>query len=129
VTDALIALARILMVVLFVVSGASKLMNPAGIAGVLAGKGLPMPGVLAWLTIAAELGLGLLIAVGLFARTAAVLLALFTVATVLTAHNFWAMSGDAVWANQIQAMKNLSIIGGLLLIAAVGPGRYAVNQR
>jgi putative oxidoreductase len=129
VTDALIALARILMVVLFVVSGASKLMNPAGIAGVLAGKGLPMPGVLAWLTIAAELGLGLLIAVGFYARTAAVLLAAFTAATILTAHNFWAMTGDAVQANQIQAMKNLSIIGALIMIAAVGAGRFAVNRR
>lgn len=128
-TDGLIALARVLVVVLFVVSGWGKLMNPAGITGMLAGKGLPMPQVLAWLTIAAELGLGLLIAVGFYARTAAVLLAGFTLATIFTAHNFWTMTGDAARMNQIQAMKNLSIIGALLMIAAVGAGRFAANRR
>ena len=128
-TDGLIALARVLVVVLFVVSGWGKLMNPAGITGLLASKGLPMPQVLAWLTIAAELGLGLLIAVGFYARTAAELLAGFTLATIFTAHAFWTMTGADAFTNRIQAMKNLSIVGALLMIAAVGAGRFAANRR
>ncbi len=85
--------------------------------------------MLAWLTIAAELGLGLLIALGFYARAASVLLAVFTLTTIVFFHNFWSMTGDAVRTNQIQAMKNLSIIGGLLMIAAAGPGRFALNRR
>jgi putative oxidoreductase len=121
--------ARILVVVLFVVSGAGKLMNPAAVVNAVSGKGLPYPQILAYLTIAAELGLGLLIALGFYARAAALLLAVFTAATIVVFHNFWSMSGDAFRTNQIQALKNLSIIGALLMIAAAGPGRLALNQR
>ncbi|GJD48934.1 Inner membrane protein YphA [Methylobacterium crusticola] len=128
-SQAVLSLARILVVVLFVVSGFGKLMNPAGVAAAVAGKGLPYPQVLAYATIAAELGLGLLIALGLYARAAAVLLALFTAATIVVFHNFWTMAGEAARTNQIQALKNLSIIGALLMIAAAGPGRFALNQR
>lgn len=128
-SQAVFSLARILVVVLFCVSGAQKLMNPGAVVSAVAAKGLPYPQVLAYLTIAAELGLGLLIALGFYARTAAVLLALFTLATIVVFHNFWSMTGDAFRTNQIQAMKNLSIIGGLLMIAAAGPGRFALNRR
>ncbi|MBY0297319.1 MAG: DoxX family protein [Methylobacterium sp.] len=128
-SNLILAVARILVVAIFLWSGFGKIMHPAGVAGAIAGKGLPYPEILAYLTIAAELGLGLLIALGFFARSAAVLLAVFTAATIVYFHNFWAMSGDAVRTNQIQAMKNVSIIGALLMIAAVGPGRFALNQR
>ncbi|RVU15777.1 DoxX family protein [Methylobacterium oryzihabitans] len=125
----LITVARILVVVLFVVSGAGKVMNPGGVGAAVAGKGLPYPQVLAYLAIAAELGLGLLIALGFYARAAALLLAVFTAATIVLFHDFWHMTGDALRQNQIHAMKNLSIIGGLLMICAAGPGRLAINQR
>ncbi|TNC14309.1 DoxX family protein [Methylobacterium terricola] len=128
-SQAVFSVARLLVVVLFCVSGAQKLMNPAAVVSTVAGKGLPYPQVLASLTIAAELGLGLLIALGFYARAASVLLAGFTLATIVFFHNFWSMSGDAARLNQIQAMKNLSIVGGLLMIAAVGPGRFALNRR
>ncbi|WP_298957743.1 DoxX family protein [uncultured Methylobacterium sp.] len=125
----LISVARILVVVLFVVSGAGKVMNPGGVVMAVAGKGLPYPQILAYLAIAAELGLGLLIALGFYARAAALLLAVFTAATIVLFHDFWHMTGDALRQNQIHAMKNLSIIGGLLMICAAGPGRLAINQR
>ncbi|BAQ48429.1 MULTISPECIES: DoxX family protein [Methylobacterium] len=128
-SQAVFSVARILVVVLFCVSGAQKLMNPAGVVAAVSGKGLPYPQVLAYLTIAAELGLGLLIALGFYARAASVLLAVFTLTTIVFFHNFWSMTGDAFRTNQIQAMKNLSIIGGLLMIAAAGPGRFALNRR
>ncbi|ACA18782.1 DoxX family protein [Methylobacterium sp. 4-46] len=128
-TNAVLLVARLCVVALFLWSGFGKLMNPGGVTAAIAGKGLPAPQILAYLTIAAELGLGALIALGLYARAAAVALAAFTVLTVVFFHNFWAMTGEAVRTNQIQALKNLSIIGALLMIAAVGPGRLAVNQR
>ncbi|ACL59054.1 DoxX family protein [Methylobacterium nodulans] len=128
-TNAVLAVARLLVVALFLWSGFGKLMNPGMVAGAISAKGLPAAEILAYLTIAAELGLGLLIALGFYARAAAVALAAFTALTIVFFHNFWSMTGDAVRANQIQAMKNVSIIGALLMIAAVGPGRLAINQR
>jgi putative oxidoreductase len=38
------------------------------------------------------------------------------------------MTGDAYRNNLIQALKNLSIVGGLLMLAATGPGRYSADK-
>ncbi len=127
--NVLFAIGRVLVVAIFIWSGFGKLMNPAGAASAIAGKGLPQPQVLAYLTIAAELGLGILVAVGYQARLAALALAAFTLVTIFYFHDFWHMTGDAARTNMIQAMKNLSIIGGLLMIAAIGPGHYAIGRR
>ena len=103
-------------------------MNLAGTAGFIGSKGLPMPEVLALLAALTELVLGLAIAVGFKTRLAALGLAAFTVLATLFFHDFWNMEGQARAANLISAQKNLSMIGALLLLAAVGAGRWAVDK-
>ena len=127
-SDALALVGRILLGSIFVLSGFQKLMGFSGLAAGIAGKGLPMPEVLAVLTIAIELGAGLLLVVGWKARWAALLLFLFTIPITLTFHNFWAMAGAEAAMNEIHFMKNVSIMGGMLLVAAFGPGRYSVDK-
>jgi putative oxidoreductase len=127
--DAVIALARIFIVALFLWSGFNKITNPAGLTSMLTAKGFPQPMLFAYLAGIAELGLGLLILVGFKTRAAALALAAFTVVSVLLAHNFWQMTGDAYRNNLTQALKNLSIIGGLLMLVATGPGRYSADKR
>jgi len=70
-----------------------------------------------------------MVLVGYKTRAAALVLAAFTVATILFAHNWWTMEGAARAANLVQANKNLAIIGAFLMIAAVGAGRYSVDNR
>ena len=53
----------------------------------------------------------------------------FTASTIFFVHNFWEMTGDAYEQNQIHALKNLSILGALLLIASAGSGPYSVDNR
>jgi putative oxidoreductase len=89
---------------------------------------LPLPEVLAVLTILIELGAGLLLVVGWKARWAAFLIFLFTIPVSLVFHNFWAMEGAQAAMNQIQFLKNLSIMGGMLMVAAFGPGRYSLDK-
>ncbi|HWZ72493.1 MAG TPA: DoxX family protein [Casimicrobiaceae bacterium] len=127
-SDALALAGRILLGSIFVLSGFQKLMGYSGLAATLAGKGLPMPEVLAVLTVAIELGAGLLLVVGWKARWAALLLFLFIIPVSLTFHNFWTMEGAQVAMNKIQFLKNVSIMGGMLLVAAFGPGRYSVDK-
>ena len=46
------------------------------------------------------------------ARWGALVLVVFTASTIFFVHHFWDMTGDAYEQNQIQALKNLSIMGG-----------------
>jgi putative oxidoreductase len=127
-SDALALVGRILLGLIFVLSGFQKLMGFSGVAASIAGKGLPMPEVLTVLTVAIELGAGLLLVVGLKARWAAFLLFLFIIPVSLTFHNFWTMEGAAAAMNKIQFLKNVAIMGGMLMVAAFGPGRYSVDK-
>ena len=70
-----------------------------------------------------------MVALGNRTRAAALVLALFTVATIVVGHPFWTMEGAARAANLTQALKNLSIVSGLLIVAALGPGRHALDNR
>ena len=128
-THLLFALGRAAIAAIFLVSGFGKLMGPAALAGQLAAKGLPAPQILAYATIAAELGLGALVAIGWQTRIAAAGLVGFTLAATYFFHNFWDMSGAAAQGNRIHAMKNLAICGGLLMLAAAGPGRFSVGGK
>src|ERR1700680_3305101 len=112
-SDALVLVGRILLGSIFVLSGFQKLMGFSGLIAGIAGKGLPLPEVLAVLTVAIELGAGLLLVVGWKARWAALLLFLFTIPITLTFHNFWAMEGAEAAMNKIQFLKNVSIMGGM----------------
>jgi putative oxidoreductase len=127
VNDALLAVGRVLIAVLFLVSGFGKAMGLSGTASYIASKGLPMPDLLAMATVVVELGGGILIVIGWQTRIVALILAVFTLAAAYFFHDFWNQTGAAAQGNQIHALKNLSIAGGFLMLAAVGAGRYSLD--
>lgn len=124
----LMLLARILMMVLFVMSGWSKLTGFQGTVGYMASTGAPMPAVAAAVAVIMEFGVGICLLIGLWTRPLALLMAIFVLGTSLIAHHYWNMEGAAQGANKIQFYKNLTIMGALFLLAAVGPGKYAVQK-
>ena len=126
--DELILLARILMMVLFVMSGWGKLTGFQGTVGYMTSTGAPMPMVAAAVAVVMEFGVGIALLIGLWTRPLALLMALFVLGTSFIAHSYWDMQGAMEAANKIQFYKNLSIMGGLFLLAATGPGRYAVQK-
>ena len=127
--DALILAGRVLIASLFIPSGLNKLIGFSGIAAFIASKDVPLPEVCAAIAIAAELGLGLLVLVGWRARIAAVGLAIFVAVITPVFHHYWDLP-PAQSALQQQAFnKNVAIIGGLLLLAAFGPGRLALQRK
>jgi putative oxidoreductase len=128
VNDVIIAAGRIFLAVMFVLSGLEKVMDLPGTAAAIGSKGLPMPMVLAGATAALELGGGLLIVLGWQTRWVALALALFTLVAVYFFHDFWNMAQGAERGNaMIHALKNLSVFGGFLMLAAVGAGRYSLD--
>jgi putative oxidoreductase len=119
---------RLFMSILFITSGFGKVMAFSGASGYIASKGLPMPDVLAGLAIIAELGGGLAILFGFKTRLVAWLLVLFMIIITPIFHNFWAAAADQMGNQRIHFLKNVSILGGILMIAAFGPGRFSIDK-
>jgi len=119
---------RILLVVIFLWSGFNKITGFAGSAGYMASKGLPMVEVLLVLSIVIEIGGALMIIFGWKARVAAAVLFLWMIPVTLVFHNFWAVPPDQVQMQMINFFKNLSMMGGLLLVLGLGSGRYSVDR-
>jgi putative oxidoreductase len=117
--DEAIPVARILLVVLFVVFGWGKLTNYSGTVGYMAQVGAPIPSVTA-LAIVVEVFVALAVGFGVWTRPLALLLALYTLGTALIGHPFWTMEGASRSGTAINFYKNISIVGGFLLLYGHG---------
>jgi putative oxidoreductase len=129
VRDEVLLVARILLIVLFLVFGWSKLTGYAGTVGYMTQVGAPMPSVAALVAIMVEVFVALAVALGVWTRPLALLLALYTLGTGLIGHPFWTMEGADRYANATNFYKNISIIGGFLLLYVTGAGSYSVDAR
>jgi putative oxidoreductase len=126
--DAAALAGRILLAVIFLISGFGKITGYSGTEAYMATR-LPMAGILLPLTILTELGGGLALVAGFKARWAALLLAGFTLLSAIVFHNFWAVTDAAQHMNQqINFLKNVAIAGGMLMVFAFGPGRYSMDK-
>lgn len=114
---------RILLAHIFVLSGYGKIVGFAGTAKFMASKGMPMVEVLAVGAIIIELIGGLMLAVGWKARWAAWAIFLFVLAATYVFHPVWADPGQA-----IQFQKNLAVMGGMLYVAFMGPGKLSLDK-
>ena len=137
------ALGRVFIPILFVVAGIQNALNVGELAKMLEAI-IPIPDQIAaylsyignppryealgYLLIAIEIICGLMVLIGLKARWAALVLIVYTACTLVFVHHFWDMDGVALIDNRTQALKDLSIIGGLLLVVAVGSGPGAMDR-
>lgn len=110
--------ARILLAVLFIVSGFGKLADPSGVAGMLGSFNLPGATALTYLVGLGEVVGGVALVTGYRLRVIAPLLAVWCVATGLIVH----------LGMPIDLMKNLGLAGGFLALAATGPGSFALGR-
>jgi putative oxidoreductase len=127
--DEVLLLARLTLVLLFVIFGWNKMLDLSGTAAYFAHDGLPVPMGAAIIAVIMEFVVGIAILLGFMTRPLAVLLAIYTLGTALVGHQFWTMSGADFRGNEINFFKNISIIGGLLALYVAGPGRYSIDAR
>ena len=126
--DFALLIGRWALAAVFLVSGANKFLN--GIDGVAAGltaKGLPYGYELAIAAASAEVIGALLLVIGFMTRLGALALIVFTVAATYYFHNFWAVDPAQYQQQFTQFLKNLSMIGGLLVLFAAGPGSISID--
>ena len=122
--------ARILLALLFLIFGWDKLTNFPGTVAYMAQSNAPLPMLSAVVAITVEVFVTIaVIHFGVWTRPLAVLLAVYTLGTALIGHPYWAMEGADRYANMINFYKNISIIGGLILLYVTGPGKYSVDTR
>ena len=112
-----IAIARVMLVIIYFMGGFALFTGMDGVIGYAAGKGIPAIAV--WAGYAIKLFGGLAVIVGFQTRIAALLLVIFTLMTAFIFHGDF---GNVFW-------KEISMIGGLLLVAAYGPGELSVDGR
>ncbi len=116
--------ARLLMALIFIVSGWAKLTGYSGTLGYFTSIGLPLPALMTPLVILIELGGGVALLLGLKTRWVAAILAAFSVGSALIAHTNFA---DPNQMNNF--MKNLAMAGGYLLFVKYGAGSPATDDR
>ena len=114
----LIAVGRVLLSLVFILSGISKIIDWPGTAAYMAAQGLPLVPLLLGLAAAIEILGGISLLLGWNARWGAWLLFLYLIPVTLVFHNFWALAGAEQQTQLVNFLKNLSIMGGLLLVAA-----------
>jgi putative oxidoreductase len=120
--------ARILLAILFVQGGYNKLFG--GIPGTvtnMTNHGIPFPNILVWGAIAVELGGGLMLMAGLFARWVALVIAAYTLALGLIFHAYWLAPAADMRFERIIFFNHLSLIGGMLAIVAFGAGCFSLD--
>ena len=119
--------ARILLAQLFIVSGFGKIGGFGKTAAYMASKGMPMADALLVLTIALELGGGILLILGWQARWIAAAFFGFTFLAAVIFHPFWAVDAANFTSQLNNFMKNLSIMGGMLYVMAYGAGPFSLG--
>ena len=127
INDVIILAARVFLAALFVIFGWRKVMDYPGTVKQMAQDGLPAPALAAAVAIFMEVAVALAVAVGAFTRIATVLMALYTLATSLVEHRYWAKPRGGQLESMESFYKNLSIMGGFLLLYITGAGRYSID--
>lgn len=120
---------RLLLALLFLPAGLSKIGGFAGTVGYISSVGLPLPALGAVLAIVVEVGGGLALLAGFGTRVAAIALALFTLVATVIFHAYWAVPAEQAMMQQLMFFKNIAVVGGLLVLAAHGAGALSVDGR
>lgn len=119
---------RIMLALLFLISGLSKIGGFSKVAGYMASTGIPLAEVALVLSILIEVGGGLMLILGWRVRWAAALIFLWLIPVTLMFHNFWAADA-AQYQNQFNHfMKNVTIMGAMIYVMAFGAGPLSLDR-
>ena len=120
---------RVFLSVIFILAGLGKIGDWSGTAGYMASRGMPAIPLFLTLAIIFEVLGGFSLLLGFKTKIGALALFLFLVPATLIFHNFWTYPEAQQQMQMIMFLKNLAIMGGLLTLAAAGPGPLSIDAR
>ncbi len=119
---------RLLLALLFLPAGIGKITGFAGTVGYIGSVGMPLPTVAAAIALTIEVLGGLALVLGWGTRFAALVLAFFTLVASFYFHAYWSVPAEQQMVTQLLFFKNIAVVGGLLVLAAFGPGAWSVDS-
>jgi putative oxidoreductase len=125
--DMVLLLGRLALGAIFVKSGLQKLMAIGAFAASLAGRGVPQSEMWAIIGASVEVIGGILVVTGFKTRFASILMILFVIVATGISHRYWEFADAARRLQESQFFKNLSIIGGFVLLTVTGSGRFGLD--
>jgi putative oxidoreductase len=121
------AVGRVLLALIFVLSGISKLGAIGTTSAHMAQAGIPYANDLVWGAVALELGGGILLIVGLLTRLVGLAFFFYTLTLAVIFHAYWTMTGAAAHAQHTAFFEHLAIMGGMIYVVAFGAGPYSID--
>jgi len=121
------AIARVLLALIFVLSGISKLGAIAATSAHMASAGIPYSNDLVWGAVALELGGGILLIVGLLTRLVGLAFFFYALVLAVIFHAYWTLSGAAAHSQYSIFYEHIAIMGGMLYVVAFGAGPYSID--
>ena len=121
-------LGRLLITYIFATSGIAKMFGWSGNIEYMNTRHLPFVPLLLAIALLIEVIGSICLVTGLYARTAAFAMFLYLTAVTILFHNYWSFTGMLAGSQETHFRKNLAIMGGLLMIAAQGPGKWSLEK-
>jgi putative oxidoreductase len=119
---------RLLIVYIFATSGIGKVFSWQANVQYMSTRHLPMIPVFLAIAAVIEIGGSICLVTGYRAREAAMIMFFYLIGVTVLFHNYWAASGMLAGAQETHFRKNLAIMGGLLMLAYAGPGRWVLSR-
>lgn len=121
---------RLMIVTIFFLSAVgNKIPNFKGVVGYMASAGVPAPQILLAGAILFLIAGSVMVVLGYQTRFGASLLLVFLALATYYFHAFWKLEGQEQQMQMIQFMKNLSMMGTMVFLMAVGPGPLSLDNR
>ncbi len=128
ITTILMLLARLCLSAAFLWAAVDKIIHWHASAEYMHSKRIPLVPLMLPLAVAMQALGGLSLFLGYHSHLGALLLILFTAPAAVKMHDFWNLSGEERLIEKTLFMKDLAILGGLLVVLALGVGHYSLTQ-
>ena len=124
-SDILLLIGRVLLASVFVMTAWGGSPN----VGYLTSLGLSNPAFWSSVAIAVEVVIGITLILGVATRYGALLAILYVIIATVLAHRYWEYPQAQQMVQYIFFTKNLSMLGGLLVLFVTGAGKYSVDEQ